>query len=119
MPQRTASWCNATLASAMQVVRCARPATASSQTTTAANESGAPCTGRSPARDGNLVAALLIMARPAAAGSVLGLDDQHREELPRAGAVTAIFSGSAVFLVVLGFSLFGDGLRDALDPRGD
>ncbi|WP_245410892.1 ABC transporter permease [Microvirga flavescens] len=29
----------------------------------------------------------------------------------------SIFPGSAIFLVVLGFNLFGDGLRDALDPR--
>ncbi|MGP4105520.1 nickel transporter permease [Virgibacillus sp. L01] len=27
------------------------------------------------------------------------------------------FPGMAIFLVVLGFNLFGDGLRDALDPR--
>jgi peptide/nickel transport system permease protein len=29
----------------------------------------------------------------------------------------AIFPGSAIALVVLGFNLLGDGLRDALDPR--
>ena len=29
----------------------------------------------------------------------------------------AIFPGAAIFLVVLGFNLLGDGLRDALDPR--
>lgn len=29
----------------------------------------------------------------------------------------AIFPGLAIFVVVLGFSLMGDGLRDALDPR--
>ncbi|MFD1020395.1 nickel transporter permease [Thalassobacillus hwangdonensis] len=28
-----------------------------------------------------------------------------------------MFPGLAIFLVVLGFNLFGDGLRDALDPR--
>jgi peptide/nickel transport system permease protein len=27
--------------------------------------------------------------------------------------------GIAIFLVVLGFNLLGDGLRDALDPRED
>jgi peptide/nickel transport system permease protein len=27
------------------------------------------------------------------------------------------FPGLAIFLVVLGLNLFGDGLRDALDPR--
>jgi peptide/nickel transport system permease protein len=28
-----------------------------------------------------------------------------------------IFPGAAIFITVLGFNLFGDGLRDALDPR--
>jgi ABC-type dipeptide/oligopeptide/nickel transport system permease subunit len=31
----------------------------------------------------------------------------------------SIFPGSAIFLVVLGFNMLGDGLRDALDPRQD
>jgi peptide/nickel transport system permease protein len=29
----------------------------------------------------------------------------------------ALYSGLAISLAVLGFNLFGDGLRDALDPR--
>jgi peptide/nickel transport system permease protein len=29
----------------------------------------------------------------------------------------AIWPGASIFLVVLAFNLFGDGLRDALDPR--
>lgn len=29
----------------------------------------------------------------------------------------SLWPGAAIFLVVLGFNLFGDGLRDALDPR--
>jgi peptide/nickel transport system permease protein len=29
----------------------------------------------------------------------------------------AIFPGLAIFVTVLAFNLFGDGLRDALDPR--
>ena len=29
----------------------------------------------------------------------------------------ALFPGAAIFVTVLGFNLFGDGLRDALDPR--
>jgi peptide/nickel transport system permease protein len=29
-----------------------------------------------------------------------------------------LFPGAAVFLTVLAFNLLGDGLRDALDPRG-
>jgi ABC-type dipeptide/oligopeptide/nickel transport system permease subunit len=31
----------------------------------------------------------------------------------------SVFPGSAIFLVVFGFNLLGDGLRDALDPRED
>ncbi|WP_052403037.1 ABC transporter permease [Muricoccus aerilatus] len=30
----------------------------------------------------------------------------------------AVYPGAAIFLVVLAFNLLGDGLRDALDPRG-
>ena len=30
----------------------------------------------------------------------------------------AVFPGLAIFLCVLSFNLVGDGLRDALDPRG-
>jgi peptide/nickel transport system permease protein len=30
----------------------------------------------------------------------------------------AVFPGAAIFLVVLAFNLLGDGLRDALDPKG-
>jgi len=29
----------------------------------------------------------------------------------------SVFPGLAIGLVVLGFNLFGDGLRDAMDPR--
>ena len=29
----------------------------------------------------------------------------------------AFFPGVAIFLAVLSFNLFGDGLRDALDPK--
>jgi peptide/nickel transport system permease protein len=29
----------------------------------------------------------------------------------------AVWPGAAIFLVVMGFNLMGDGLRDALDPR--
>jgi ABC-type dipeptide/oligopeptide/nickel transport system permease subunit len=28
-----------------------------------------------------------------------------------------VFPGAAIILIVLGFNLFGDGLRDVLDPR--
>jgi peptide/nickel transport system permease protein len=30
---------------------------------------------------------------------------------------SAVFPGLAIMLLVLGFNLFGDGLRDVLDPR--
>jgi peptide/nickel transport system permease protein len=30
---------------------------------------------------------------------------------------TAVFPGAAIALIVLGFNLLGDGLRDLLDPR--
>ena len=35
----------------------------------------------------------------------------------QANAWLSLFPGIAIFLTVLGFNLFGDGLRDALDPR--
>jgi peptide/nickel transport system permease protein len=35
----------------------------------------------------------------------------------QANAWLSLFPGLAIFLTVLGFNLFGDGLRDALDPR--
>jgi peptide/nickel transport system permease protein len=31
----------------------------------------------------------------------------------------ALWPGLTIFLVVLGFNLLGDGLRDALDPRSE
>ena len=36
---------------------------------------------------------------------------------PRLRTSLALFSGLAISLAVLGFNLFGDGLRDALDPK--
>jgi peptide/nickel transport system permease protein len=35
----------------------------------------------------------------------------------KANAWLSLFPGLAIFVTVLGFNLFGDGLRDALDPR--
>jgi peptide/nickel transport system permease protein len=29
----------------------------------------------------------------------------------------AVFPGAAIFAIVLAFNLFGDGLRDVLDPK--
>ncbi len=39
-----------------------------------------------------------------------------RDEMSRSGW-TALFPGLALTSTVLGFNLFGDGLRDALDPK--
>jgi peptide/nickel transport system permease protein len=36
---------------------------------------------------------------------------------PRLHRTLALYSGLAISLAVMGFNLFGDGLRDALDPR--
>jgi ABC-type dipeptide/oligopeptide/nickel transport system permease subunit len=46
-------------------------------------------------------------------GTMLG---EGRQYIFRAPSVTTL-PGLAIFLAVLGFNLFGDGLRDALDPR--
>jgi ABC-type dipeptide/oligopeptide/nickel transport system permease subunit len=43
------------------------------------------------------------------------LQDGYRDA--RLRGTLAVFSGLAISLAVLGFNLFGDGLRDALDPR--
>ena len=46
-------------------------------------------------------------------GSMLNVAKNFLEQAPW----MALFPGAAIFLVVLGFNLLGDGLRDALDPR--
>lgn len=46
-------------------------------------------------------------------GADLNLAREHMETLP----YLAIFPGLAISFAVLGFNLFGDGLRDMLDPR--
>lgn len=46
-------------------------------------------------------------------GSMLNTAKAFLEQAPW----MAMWPGMAIFLVVLGFNLFGDGLRDALDPR--
>jgi ABC-type dipeptide/oligopeptide/nickel transport system permease subunit len=46
-------------------------------------------------------------------GSMLNTAKNFMDQAPW----MSIFPGSAIFLVVLGFNLLGDGLRDALDPR--
>ncbi len=39
-------------------------------------------------------------------------------EYMRSAPYLTLFPGMAIFLMVLGFNMLGDGLRDALDPRG-
>ncbi|MEM7615563.1 MAG: ABC transporter permease [Pseudomonadota bacterium] len=46
-------------------------------------------------------------------GSMLNIAKNFLEQAPW----MALYPGIAIFLVVLGFNLVGDGLRDALDPR--
>ncbi len=46
-------------------------------------------------------------------GSMLNIAKNFLEQAPW----MALWPGMAIFLVVLGFNLLGDGLRDALDPR--
>jgi len=46
-------------------------------------------------------------------GSMLNVAKNFLEQAPW----MALWPGTAIFLVVLGFNLVGDGLRDALDPR--
>ncbi|MDP9473610.1 MAG: ABC transporter permease, partial [Chloroflexota bacterium] len=84
----------------------------------------------------NIVAPLIVLATIGVAGSILaaaglsyiGLGAQP--PTPEWGAMLnssrtylrdswwmATFPGLAIMLVVLGLNLFGDGLRDILDPR--
>jgi peptide/nickel transport system permease protein len=46
-------------------------------------------------------------------GSMLNTAKNYIEQAPW----MAIWPGISIFLLVLSFNLFGDGLRDALDPR--
>ena len=54
-----------------------------------------------------------VQAPTAEWGTMLGEGRQYIFRAPR----LTTFPGLAIFLAVLGFNLFGDGLRDALDPR--
>ena len=42
---------------------------------------------------------------------------ERRKAFIQANLWLSLFPGLAIFVTVLGFNLFGDGLRDALDPR--
>jgi peptide/nickel transport system permease protein len=56
----------------------------------------------------------LVQQPPAPSwGSMLNVAKNFLSQAPW----MAIWPGSAIFLVVMGFNLLGDGLRDALDPR--
>jgi len=46
-----------------------------------------------------------------------GWDLKANVSFIQANAWLSLFPGLAIFITVLGFNLFGDGLRDALDPR--
>ncbi len=46
-------------------------------------------------------------------GSMLNAGRNYLEQAPW----VSLFSGGAIFLTVFGFSVLGDGIRDALDPR--
>lgn len=47
-------------------------------------------------------------------GTMLVTAKNFLEQAP----LMAVWPGTAIFVVVMGFNLLGDGLRDALDPRG-
>jgi peptide/nickel transport system permease protein len=68
-------------------------------------------------RDHRRGVAVLPRPRPAAAVAQLGLDAEHAKNFLSQAPWMALWPGAAIFLVVLGFNLMGDGLRDALDPR--
>ena len=44
-------------------------------------------------------------------------DSEMVEEYAESAPWVAVFPGLAITLTVFGFNLFGDGVRDALDPR--
>lgn len=47
----------------------------------------------------------------------MGFDVSQAREVLRSYPMQALIPGAAITLVVMSFSLIGDGLRDALDPR--
>ena len=56
-------------------------------------------------------------ARRAAPEPVLGHDDQRRRTAIFTAPHLAIVPGLMIVLTVLALNVFGDGVRDALDPR--
>ena len=61
--------------------------------------------------------AVLPRAGDPATDAELGWDLKANVAFIQANAWLSLFPGLAIFVTVLGFNLFGDGLRDALDPR--
>ena len=53
----------------------------------------------------------------AATNSRVGRNVAEQLDLGRLAPHMMIFPGLTLMLVVFGFNIFGDGLRDALDPR--
>ncbi len=74
--------------------------------------------GQSPARpdDPDRIGPELPRARRPAAATELGQHGRRGPAVPRLGLVDRHVPGLAIFVTVLGFNLFGDGLRDASDP---
>jgi len=62
-------------------------------------------------------ASLSFLGLAAAARAQLGFHAQYGEDFLEQATWMAVWPGIAIFLVVIGFNLLGDGLRDALDPR--
>ncbi len=54
---------------------------------------------------------------PLAVGEAILLIDPKGREYLRDAPWLGFFPGLAILITVLAFNLFGDGLRDALDPR--
>jgi peptide/nickel transport system permease protein len=47
------------------------------------------------------------------------LSDATGSNIYQVDPMFAIIPGLAIFITVMAFNLFGDGLRDALDPRSN
>ena len=61
--------------------------------------------------------ARISRSRRAAAGAGVGAHDLEVAGIPARGLVVCVGAGPRHLLVVMGFNLLGDGLRDVLDPR--
>ena len=72
-------------------------------------------------RPGDPAGSLAFLSRPRRAGTDAGLGSdaagRRREEYAESAPWIAIFPGLAITLAVFAFNLFGDAVRDALDPK--